>query len=357
MSLNHVLCFDHLPVGNTDTVAAALGRGWVYGGFPGTIGTTQPTVNQTFLLSYLQDAVAGQTAGRWLTLGSALTPSRMDVHNWRIQQGEVFDVTTPRSIVGFRMRKIATTLAFNFVWFANTGVLNNRDDAARFQDNVDYYVEFVIDRIENSLTVYVDGVFYKTLAMNNALLVSPTTQLIFHNTAAINTTLTTTLQLKDIYFIDDTQDSTPCTRLGAITPRRMTVSAVAAATGWANAGTVFNGLITTAANSVTPVVSSPDSRDPVTADLAVANVAATDRIIAITTALSGRRTSANTAQIEPTLQLGASQRLGKNAAWATTNTMEFCKPLGVHAQAADGTPWTLAKLTASKLILKPTLGV
>lgn len=359
MSLNNVFCFDHLPVGNIDTISLLVGRGWNYGGFPGTIITTEGSARTPTLAYLLEGNPLGANAGRWLALASAVTGTRMDLAHWRIPQGDVFDVTRPRSIFGFRMRKTPTVNTITLLYFANSVILSSVNDAGKFSDNTDYYVEVVIDRIENSVSVYADGVFYKKSPVNSTQINTPTTPIIFHDWSGKASTASSTLYIKDLYFIDDTEDDTPCTRLGAISFKRIFLSSVNAP-GWSgNASSTSNSTIGSASVANAPVTSSPDTRAPLSGILGTfANpvLVDTDRVLAFSAKLSGRRTSSNNAQIQPSFVQGGVEIQGTPAAFATPNVMEFCKNLKVLPLAPDGGPWSIEKFQATQVVLTPVLG-
>lgn len=332
MALRALWGFDHLPQG-VNVGAAATAFGLAYSGYGITLlQSTSPNVYVNG--GYITGGYAGSGSVPLLTIASNSVQSKGTRGSW----------------MGFRATRSAAATGSPgvFIYYNNVGLINVTD-ASLTTSMGDFWIDLYFDRANTQILVYVNGVLkYTNNSNSNAALVA-------NNNIQIGKIAG--LDLKDFYFLDDTQDSTLCARLPAFKNKLLHFGSLVpndwvSSDGTTPLETVLNAAATTTATLTAPNAVSQSTQNTLQATLS-ATFGSTDTIMAVDMFLTGARSSATaTDNLGVTIaQTGTYVR--PTMIFAAQNTFEYSKPMGLFEKTLDGNTWTQANLAATKITFTP----
>lgn len=217
-----------------------------------------------------------------------------------------------------------------------------------------YYIEAVVDKINNVVTWFCNGVQVKTTSVptlntqvaTDALVTSPA------NAGG------STQGYRDFYFIS-VNGVGKNTRLGPVTVRPLTLSTVTK-NDWATSDgsdpLTFLGkpFASAAAAGTTPVISSALTQGLLATAFTAPNVNAAEKPLALVTHVTSRRTALlATGKMTPSAIQGGKTLTGTPITWAAQNTMTYSIIGTMSETAPDGTAWTPTNIAATSFQLQP----
>ena len=344
MALKEFWGFDGLPPYTSGTVAPSFLRpDFVVGGYYINYGTITPSSG-------------------WLVLTGGNNPypnANYGVYNptLAVPYQNISDFTTRRSFVGFRVQTNNNTSIMPVLRLSNTAntfqtILNNTQLAL----NTSQYVEVMFDRLNAQIVVWIDGVQQPPVFFDFSAFVSADSKasLVWGG----GSTTTWILQMRDVYFIDDTQDNTQCNRLGPVDVRQAPLAS-AAAPNWtsSDSGTPFSDLSTTlgvtTASQTTPYLNEPPSMDPVTVQFANTGLVASEPILGVRADFTAQRSAGYLFAPQITAKFNSQTANGKQITFPSGAQMYYNQNGYLAEKAPDGTAWTAASLAATQVILTP----
>jgi hypothetical protein len=218
--------------------------------------------------------------------------------------------------------------------------------------NQEHYVEVMIDRVNKTRTVWVDG----QLAVNNvsygAYAISATDYVMLGSTTGAGGATIPTMQFKDIYVMDDPGDGS-VSRLGTQLARPLTIASGSGAGWMPSTGTITSALNTAMNTSTpsTPNVAAPGDGTPLQTPLASA-VDANATVSGVLLIASGQRSVATGTIMRSTISDQATptpNQQALNPLLFPAGSYQYGKVLGFLPNALDGSAWTQAKTTQLSL--------
>jgi hypothetical protein len=341
--------FDHLPTGMSA------------GSYIGNLGLG---TGATF--GYGSDS-GGSSAGSftiqngWLSFGYAYSAyysgGTSYGTNLTTPLNNLFDNTKPHSVIGFRLNLsgAAALSSPGCVWLTTgstvTKLVTQNDASLGLVQGGIYYIELVFDRINNAISTFVNNQFKKTVFFDFTTITAATTISFGCYYTGGNTNIT--CLMRDFYFIDDTQDSTPCTRQGPGTARPMALVAVTAPNWTSSDGnTPLADLTTPISTSMvaTPTITGPTTQTPITAQFQTA-APSNLKVLAASVLVSSSNASAGNGVLD-----GAWSLNGQTEQVGTTNypntSMQWSQAL-LSTQDPSGNPWTVSSIQAAQFSATP----
>lgn len=277
-----------------------------------------------------------------------------------LPMSKLSDVTTNASYFGFRYCR--NSLSFGpSVSLNSTGGTQVILPAAAIPAGQISYVEFLIDRVNKLLTVWIDGAQYSSA---------------FFDYTSFAASADTTLWfgtpynygypgggvgywwMRDFYSLDDTGDSSLCSRLGPVDVRPALLSSVTAP-NWvsSDAQTPLIDLNTqfgaAAANWTGPTLTEPTTMDTLTAQFSNANLVAGENILGFKMDVSALRQAGFLFNPTPTIKYNNQTVTGKQLTYPNGNAMVYNQNTFLLEKAPDGSAWTPASLAAAVMTLAP----
>lgn len=347
MTKRMMYAFDHIPT----TLNSSGGNVGTYSDFPFTYAAGGG-------LSATTGGTLSDSDGVWLASSSYYYNTVSSMGQWSHPINAVLDVSKPRSWIGFRFKPGFSTLIGNpfgcTVNSTNLALLTTTDFSWVSTHN--YYIEIMIDRVNQTRTVWVDGVLTvnaQPVSLSGQL---STDKLIFGFGAGVTGNTGCTYQYKDMYFLDDPNDGS-VSRLGAIIAKPITIAS-ATGTGWTpSTGTIASALNTAINTSTpsTPNVASATDGTP----LAAAFGTTADASAAVAGVLlvgSGQRSPGTGTLLRTTL---SDQATPPNSTSLTPTQFssagfQYGRSLGFLPSAPDGSQWSAAKITALNVSVAAT---
>jgi hypothetical protein len=273
-----------------------------------------------------------------------MAPSSNIGISFSVPVSAITDMVSPKSIIGFRFR---TTNLYYGVNIVVAGVATNVSELG-VPNAGEVYIEVVCDRVTKDLSYFVNGVFkLKKTAAVVPMIAGQTLSFSTAPWASING------YLSDFYFIDDTQDDTPCTRLGSVSVVPLTPNS-AVGQDWVSSDgkTLLEDLkapYVDAASILAPTITSPGILAPL--EVAFNPLADTNAIIlGVSVTLDSKRLPTSQTAVNVSLKNGTDVSSVGDIGYASDNLSYSVTP--VAQKAPDGTAWTQAKLAATSLVLK-----
>lgn len=286
MALRDLWTFDHLP----SAFDASGGPVQARSGFDLT------TVQNAG--SYL--GTRSSLGQNWLAVGTSATGSSSGyVERTLIQR--FMDLTTPRSWLGFRFCPTVVVNGYAVISITVGGVRNLVFELADFpfEASKEYYVEICLDRATNLVSVWVDNYLVKTrLVTFTGQLQTDSIRFGNYVNAPSGTPI---LQFKDFYFLDDTQDSSLCARLGVIKCTLSNMQSATGATWTASNGAAFTSFLNQTANDNnydTPYAGSPADAAPLQLVYNSANANTAAKVFGLAFHASHRKAQANSNKLK-----------------------------------------------------------
>lgn len=367
--------FDHVPPGLSNTggnIPALHGSGLTM--------HTNATLMAGLATTNIVDGVLSDSDGVWMDCPLALISGT----NWGgrgmgLPLSALFDLTTRASYFGFRFKCTlydSTLLGLYQCWISNLGSgdpfllfngirpsTDGKVSVTQAQTSIPlneiHYFEFKWDRIAKLITMSVDGIQMSVTPYGNVPL--STYWLVFGHTGAGATSGGATFLYKDMYFVDDTQDSRlPNGRMGLLRSRPLALAS-AAGTGWtATAGqasllaSLQSPVTATAGTLTTPLVTSSLAGLPPPLNLQFTNSVPGSGVdvIAVSLLESAQRVTGTSSELKGSLTDGTNT-LPLTTQQFTSDAQLVRATLGSSIVAPDGSPWTPAKLAAATFTLQP----
>lgn len=286
MALRDLWTFDHLP----NAYDASGGPVQARSGFDLT--TVQNSGSYLGTRSFLSQ--------NWLAIGTS-TVGANSGYVERVLIKRFMDLTTPRSWFGFRFNVSAVVNGYAVVSTTVNGVRKLIFELADFpfEASKEYYVEICLDRSANKAEVWVDNYLAKskTVTFTGQL---QTDSIRFGNYVD-SPSGSPILQFKDFYFLDDTQDTSLCKRLGTIKCSLSNMQSATGATWTASNGAAFTSFLNQTAtdnNYDTPYAGSPADTAPLQLVYTSANTNTTAKVFGLAFHASHRKAQANSNKLK-----------------------------------------------------------
>lgn len=268
---------------------------------------------------------------------------------WNVPVSAVTDMVSPKSIIGFRFK---TTFLYYGAVLTIASVATNMTELG-IPNAGEGYIEIVCDRVTKDLSYFVNGVFkLKKTATVVPMIAGQSILFATVGNGGI------ACSLSDFYFIDDTQDDTPCDRLGPVVVVPLNpITAVGQDWVSSDGKTLLEDLkvpYTDLASLAAPTVTSPTSMTP----LEMTHDAITDKnttILGVSMAVDSKRF--------PTSLTAVNMSLVNGSAVSSIGDLTYSSDLitygasSVANKSPDGTPWTVTKLANTKVVLTPKSAV
>lgn len=267
------------------------------------------------------------------------------------------DFTTRRSFIGFRINMNNNATATPVLFLTNTaGTKQTLLSNTQLALNTNQYVEVMIDRANTQIVVWIDGVVQPSVFFDfNAFVAADSKcNLVWGNNGAAMYQF----QIRDVYFLDDTQDATQCNRLGSID---VTAAALASVTApnWSSSDSstaladLSTPLGTSAASQNAPLVTEPATMDPLQFKLSSAGLIAGESILAAKADVSGQRTPSYIFAPQASVAYNGQSVNGKQITYPNGAQLYWNQNAFVVEKAPDGTSFTPQSLAAMVATLTP----
>ena len=268
------------------------------------------------------------------------------------------DFTTRRSFIGFRINMNNNSVGTPVLSLSNTaGTKQALLTNTQLGVNINQYVEVMIDRANTQIVVWIDGVAQPPVFFDFNAFVSVDNKCNLVWGTNGNGPLYY-FQIRDVYFLDDTQDATLCNRLGSIDIAPCALASVTApnwtssdsATPLADLSTVLG---TTIATQTNPLQTEPPSMDPVQFQLSNAGLLPSEQILAVKADLSGLRTPSYAFAPKASMAINGQTVQGKQLTYPNGAQYYWNQNMFVLEKAPDGTAWTPQALAGMVATLTP----
>lgn len=347
MTIRDMMAFDHIVPGLSATggnLAAYSDTALVYAPNPG-VGVPS------------QGGVFVDTDRVWYRNSAS---ANGDANNYMGYLGAPFsafsDPTASRSYFGFRWKSTGQSIQFTLAAIYNAAkvlvaplVLTSD---MTFVANKAYYIEVMIDRVNFTRTVWVDGnrIINAAALTNPAQINTATNAISYGFMGVVSGSFTNQYNYTDLYWVDDPLAT--LSRLGPIVANPITVAA-ASGNGWTpTSGTIAAALNTSVTGgSFTPNVVAPQDGTPLVSTLATsANpMAAVQGVLLLS---SGSRQTGTQTQFQETLKDQATPTPNSkvlNPIIFPSDAPVYGRKLGFLPTALDNSPWTPAKIAQLQL--------
>lgn len=353
MALRRIFGFDHIPnVSSSNATMFPKLKGDLPFRVQGGVGNTKY-------------AVFGGPSSPYLTCDLTTSDSSLC---WVLDITKLIVGTPKRSWLGVRYKNFQmgsapqsyrALLLANYAWAADS---SNFHPTFMFSDlgansaavnGNEFYLEIEFDWVNKTIKRWVDGIELPATTVTPAsvadLLATRNIGIFFVPGAGVNNRG----GFKDIYWVDDTEDSTICRRLGPQTVVPVVLSAQAGS-GWTGTGgvsenTVLNTVINTSTPD-TPVLTSNGVATPIVVDVELPP-GSYGNINAVDVSMAATKVSGSSAALGITFTDGVNTTPSKDIIppAALTHSLKG----QIFEKAADGNNWTAAKLNQSVMHLTP----
>jgi hypothetical protein len=329
---------------------------------PYTVGTA--IVNYIRGDMLLKDNVVGQiiklTSGglQWLQ-GASGNNGTWYNPAFGVPYQNISDFTTRRSYFGFRHQINGTNPATAVVRLINTaGTIQNVVLNTQLALSLNQYIEVMFDRVNKLIVVWIDNVQVSSTFFDFNAFVAADGNASLYFGAATFSGVQFVWQMRDFYFLDDTQDATQCNRLGPVDVRQSMPASISAS-NWisSDAGTPLADLTTplgtTAATQTLPTQTEPASMDPMVIGFGTGNVVTGEKIVAFKADVSAQRSAGYVFSPATTVKLGAATANGKTLTYPVGNAMYYNQNAFLKETAPDGSAWTPNSIQSAVVTLTP----
>jgi hypothetical protein len=326
MALRAILGFDHLPQGRNVGVIGT-GYGLAYSGYGITITTSDGW------------AYVDKNAIRLQTTNNIFIAMTLPVAG-------LSDFVSPRTIMGYRF--IFNVQVSGFI-LTIAGVATSIGEMGITAAG-EYYIEVVCDRDAKELSYFVNDVF--KLKKSTAVVPIIAGQVIRFETPR---TQGYSFLLSDFYFIDDTQDDTPCTRLGSIKVTPLVLNSASAQDWQSSDGkTALEDLsvpYTSVASLTAPTVTSPTTMTPLS--VSFAPLTDTEAIIkGVQVLTDSSRFPTSVAQLDTSVTDGTNT-VQTGSVTYPSDAFKYGSQSNLLQKAPNGANWGVANLASAKFVFKP----
>lgn len=350
----------------------ALREFWPFEALPNITGTSLAASPLPFLRNDigLTVAVGGTTASvlqsdGTFQMSSTWQNSQTNAAALTIPYGNVSDFTTDKSFIGMRYRNTMGTVtqvsALQAAWLTNgSGTVQPLISLPLLTLCPYQYFEIMIDRTNKQIVTWIDNVQQPPVAFDfNGFVNGGACTLSLGVRFAVGTINSSfSSNFRDVYFVDDTQDATQCTRLGPVgtVPAPLT-SATAPNYVSSDSGTPLSDLSTilgtTAATQTLPTLTSPASLDPITLGVSNTNINAALPILGVKVDVSASRSGGSGFVLNGAAKFNGQTVAGKKVQFVTPGQMYYNQNALLAEKAPDGTNWTPASVAAAQFTLTP----
>jgi hypothetical protein len=341
----------------------AIREFWGVDGLPAYVnGTLAVTFLRPDIL--LKDNAAGQiikfTSGglQWLQGLAGITGTYFNPA-FGVPYQNVSDFTTRRSYFGFRHQIGNAGNPTAIVRLINTaGTSQTIVSNTQLLQGLNQYIEVMFDRVNKLIVVWIDNVQVSSTFFDfNAFVAADGNASLYFGAATVQG-VNFLWQMRDFYFLDDTQDATQCNRLGPVDIRQ-SVPASIAAPNWisSDSGTPLSDLTTilgtSAATQTLPTQTEPTTMDPMVIGFGTGNVVNGEKIVAFKADVSAQRAAGYIFNPTTKVALGAASANGKTLSYPVGNAMIFNQNAFLQETAPDGSAWTPNSIQSATLTLTP----
>lgn len=308
---------------------------------------------------------SGATAGWLLGTGNTIAYPNPNYGNYNPSFGvpyqNISDFTTRRSFIGFRFQTSNNTAQGQvpLLFLKNTaGQQQNLVLTTQLALNTPQYIEVMIDRANTTVVVWLDGVQVSSTFFDFNAFVAADGLATLYFGPTINANVLNNWQMRDVYFIDDTQDATQCNRLGPVDINPAPLVS-ASAPNWTSSDSqtplidLTTVLGTTNATQIAPTIKEPPTMDPVVLGFSSANLVPSEKILAVRGDVSAQRSAGYIFSPVTTLKYNNQTVNGKPLTYPNGNAMVYNQNAFLMEQAPDGTAWSAAALAATAVTLTP----
>lgn len=318
--------------------------------------------------------LSNTVAPGWINVASTLFQYRLNNNlttgtTWSSVGIPYFDVSSqsvPQSFIGFRFQ-YASVLGY----LTQLLYLTNSAGTAQvvvpmaglgLSPATPYYIEVMIDRVNKLVVVWVDGIQKLSSTFDfNGFANGAAVNLYFGQVFSIENssgTIDGYYRFRDVYFVDNTQDDTICTRLGPVTAVPEAVAA-ASAPNWVSSDE--NGALadlntaigTSTATQNAPVLTSPASMDVIELTMNAGNVDPRLEVYAMKLSVTAERLSGTSFSMLTEASFNGESIAGNKLAFPTAQAFNWNTPAVLLEKAPDGSVWTPTSLAETQYALTP----
>lgn len=347
MTIRAIWGFDHLPQGNTVGATGfggtnANGFGILYNNYGLVYSNQFPTYGHACILNNELSFINVNRAGVGFF-------SIVSVDSVRITDG-----VSPKSIIGFRFTtgKNSSSLAMMTIG----GLVITPLDFGIAPNAAPSFVEIVIDRSNKKIHFFNNSVL-KSTKIFSANSYAPSDLVQFMQ--ALDA-IGSIRAFSKFYFLDDTEDDTPCSRLGEFDLHYLPV--VAANTNdWvvSDSGSVvaaLNSQVSNLATTIAPAVSSPNSMVPISMNFAPVpggNKYSVIHAVDIVTSIR-RNESPNIHFYTSTTLDGVSER--SSDLYFSNKSLRYGVGFGIQPRTPNDKAWNVDRLSRLTYTIHPLAG-
>jgi hypothetical protein len=281
-----------------------------------------------------------------------------------IPYANVSDFTQPQSYIGFRYSNTQSNASFlsqaSAAWITNSaGTVQNLVPIPIAASFAQQFIEVMIDRLNKQLVVWIDGtqqapVSFDFNAFANGAAVTLSIGYRF-TIAAINPT--SSCALRNIYFVDNTQDNTLCSRLGSVQTLPAPLASVSApnyvssdsSTPLADLSSPFTA---TASTLTAPTLTTPITMDEMVAEVNTSGLPVLN-VLAAKMDVSAERTSGAALSFITGATYNGQSKSSTVSMNSTSNAFVYGQKGILIETAPDGTALTPAVLAGVQFTLTP----
>lgn len=338
MAIKAIWGFAHLP--KLDTLGAAgAGYGLAWSSYQIT-----PYV-QSYTTLYITAA-----GGIQLSTQNVGLPVYFTVPASAITNG-----VAKKSYFGFKLFNSGRTATnTGCIQIAGRSFLNLNVDNAPVGDA---YYEFCVDRVAETITIKINGIVKQVISDSVAAKgYNGTNTLLFGFPS--NPGNFGYLIFSNFYFLDDTEDDTPCSWLGEVIATPVTLAAaegVSWTTPAADLKTGLNTIFTTGASLTTPTAKSPSTvNTPLVMDL-VTSAPAAAKIHAIAFYGTIKKETSNVSLLKNELTIDNTTIQGNYVSPPDNSSiMGYSYPFGIFHRAPGAVQWSTGLINRTKWTLTPS---
>lgn len=355
MAIKEFLRFDHLPTGsfvansNPGNLLSFSRPDWLYDTVQyGLVDvTTKPGwLTQTNQAVYNGSNYVSYYAGIGLPYNNVSDPS------------------TGRTWFGFRcwVNSPIGRLTQMFYLKNAAGTVQNFLPVTLLTKNLSQYVEIMFDRVNLLYVVWIDGVQVATGFFDFNTFMAGAGAFYFGQNVALATGASSSVDgywsIRDVYVVDDTQDSTVCNRLGPVDVIAAPLTAVTAP-NWTSSDSqtplfdLTTILGTTTATQTLPTLNEPTTMDSVQVAFGGTGVIPGESIMAFKADVSAQRIGGYIFAPLTSVKYNGQTVAGKQLTYAAGNTMVYNQRAFLLEKAPDGSAWSANAIAGTTLTLTP----
>lgn len=360
MALRQFLSFDAFPSGAivTSSVAQFLPGAGVSDAYPGyggmTVGSGAAPAGAAITSGWMRGQwygypLAGNGAGGCSCFG--------------IPMSVISDGVSRATYIGFRWSRSAGLGGHGVMLSNNLSAFQAILPLGSTTYGQINFIEILIDRVNKLLTVWIDGaqyssVFFDYVAYANGADTTLWFGSPYNSGYPSNYGTVAYWYMRDFYSLDDTQDSSLCSRLGPVDVRPAALAGVTAP-NWisSDAGTPLadftSPLTATSTTWTAPTQTEPPTMDPIQVQLANTGLVNGENILAVKADVSATRPGGYVFAPQASVKYNNQTAAGKTLAYPTGNAIVYNQNAFLMEKAPDGSIWSPSSLAAAVMTLTP----